>query len=132
MIKNDCSEIVKKEFDFGWKAGHSIYEADLLALEYQKGDILDVGCGTCRLYNFLIQRGWTGQYIGIDAQRYDDYAYPPGIELITNDATAVTFPKIDTVVLSLVIRARRRSMCFIEQIYRELPRERPFVCSEKK
>jgi hypothetical protein len=40
MIKNDCSEIVKKEFDFGWKAGHSIYEADRLALEYQKGDTL--------------------------------------------------------------------------------------------
>lgn len=99
MIKNDCSEIVKKEFDFGWKAGHSTYEADLLALEYQKGDILDVGCGTCRLYNFLSQREWTGHYIGIDAQRYDDYAYPAGVELITNDATTVTFPKIDTVVL---------------------------------
>jgi hypothetical protein len=47
----------------------------------------------------LIQSGWTGRYTGIDAQRYDDYTYPPGVELITNDATAVTFPKTDTVVL---------------------------------
>jgi len=99
MITNNCSEIVKKEFDFGWKAGRSIYEADMLALEYQKGDILDLGCGTCRLYNFLIQREWTGRYIGIDARRYDDYAYPPDVELIVNDATAVSFPKTDTVVL---------------------------------
>lgn len=96
---NDCSEIVKKEFDFGWKAGGSMYPADALTFEYQKGDILDVGCGTCRLYNFLSQRGWTGQYIGIDVQRYDDYAYPPGVELIVSDATTITFPKTDTVVL---------------------------------
>ena len=32
-------------------------------------------------------------------QRYDDYAYPPSVELIINDATTVTFPKTDTVVL---------------------------------
>jgi len=99
MKRDDCSEIVKKEFDFGWKAGRSGYEANLLALEYQKGNILDVGCGTCQLYNFLIQREWTGQYFGIDVQRYDDYAYPPSVELIINDATTVTFPKTDTVVL---------------------------------
>jgi SAM-dependent methyltransferase len=99
MIRNDCSEIVKKEFDFGWKAGGSIFSADVLALEYQKGDILDVGCGTCRLYNFLSQREWTGHYIGINEQRYEDYAYPPGVELIISDATTITFPKTDTVVL---------------------------------
>jgi 2-polyprenyl-3-methyl-5-hydroxy-6-metoxy-1,4-benzoquinol methylase len=99
MITNDCSEVVKKEFDFGWKARDSIYQADLLALEYQKGDILDVGCGTCRLYNVLSQRDWTGRYIGIDVQRYEDYTYPAGIELIMGDATTSTFPKTDTVVL---------------------------------
>ena len=99
MVKNDCSQIVKKEFDFGWKARDSIYQADLLALEYQKGDILDVGCGTCRLYNVLTQRKWTGRYIGIDAQWYEDYAYPAGVELIKSDATTISFPKTDTVVL---------------------------------
>jgi 2-polyprenyl-3-methyl-5-hydroxy-6-metoxy-1,4-benzoquinol methylase len=103
MIKNDCSEIVKKEFDFGWKAGRSGHVANLLALEHQKGDILDVGCGTCQLYNFLIQREWTGQYTGIDGQRYEDYPYPPGIKLLVNDATKVTFPKTDTVVLYWVL-----------------------------
>jgi SAM-dependent methyltransferase len=99
MIKNDCSKIVKKEFDFGWKAGGSAYPVDLLALEYQKGDIIDLGCGTCRLYNFLSQREWTGHYIGIDVQRYEGYAYPAGVELVIGDATRVTFPKTDTVVL---------------------------------
>jgi 2-polyprenyl-3-methyl-5-hydroxy-6-metoxy-1,4-benzoquinol methylase len=99
MTGNDCSEIVQKEFDFGWKAGRSGSAANLLALEYQKGDILDVGCGTCQLYNFLIKREWHGQYTGIDAQRYDDFAYPPGVSLIVSDATTVAFPKTDTVVL---------------------------------
>ena len=98
MMVNDCSQIVKKEFDFGWKAG-AVYPADLLALEYQKGDVLDVGCGTCRLYNFLSQTEWTGRYIGIDVRRYEDYTYPEGVELILGDATTVTFPKTDTVVL---------------------------------
>ena len=99
MTSNDCSDIVKKEFDFGWKAGDSTYPPDVLALEYQKGDILDVGCGTCRLYNFLSQREWTGHYIGIDEHRYDDYAYPAGAELIVGDASTIPFPKTDTVVL---------------------------------
>jgi SAM-dependent methyltransferase len=93
------SEIVKKESDFGWKAGDSTYPADQLALEYQKGDILDVGCGTCRLYNFLSRREWTGHYTGIDEQRYEHYAYPAGVELIVGDAATITLPKTDTVIL---------------------------------
>ncbi len=102
MTRNDCSEIVKKEFDFGWKAGGFI-RTHPLTLEYQKGSVLDVGCGTCRLYNFLSQRGWTGQYIGIDVQRYEDYTYPAGVELIIGDALALTFPKTDTVVLNHIL-----------------------------
>lgn len=103
MTKNDCTEIVKKEFDFGWKMLGSVQPVDPLTLEYQKGDVLDVGCGTCQLYNFLTQNGWTGRYVGIDAQQYEDYAYPAGVELIIGDARALTFPKTDTVVLNHIL-----------------------------
>ncbi len=103
MIMNDCSEIVKKEFDFGWKAGGFVHPTDLLALEYQKGDILDIGCGTCRLYNFLSKRGWTGRYVGIDVQRYEDYVYPVGVDLKIGDPATLTFPKTDTVVLYYIL-----------------------------
>jgi SAM-dependent methyltransferase len=99
MVRNDCSEIVKKEFDFGWKAGGFVHPTDELALEYQKGSILDIGCGTCRLYNFLSQTGWKGRYVGIDERRYEGYPYPTGVELMIGDASTLTFPKTDTVVL---------------------------------
>ena len=103
MVRNARSEIVKREFDFGWKADGSVQPTDLLTLEYQKGDILDVGCGTCRLYSFLSQHGWTGRYVGIDARRYGGYPYPNGAELIVGDASTLTFPKTDTVVLYNVL-----------------------------
>ena len=103
MTKNDCAEIVQKEFNFGWKTPGYVQPIDLLALEYQKGGILDVGCGTCQLYNFLSQKGWRGRYVGIDAQRYEDYAYPAGVELIIGDALTLTFPKTNTVVLNHIL-----------------------------
>jgi 2-polyprenyl-3-methyl-5-hydroxy-6-metoxy-1,4-benzoquinol methylase len=103
MTKNDCTEIVKKEFDFGWKKSGSVQPVDPLTLEYQKGDVLDVGCGTCQLYNFLTQNGWAGRYIGIDAQPYEGYAYPAGVELVIGDALELTFPKTDTVVLGHIL-----------------------------
>jgi len=103
MTYKNCADIVKKEFDFGWKSPGSVQPVDPLVLEYQKGDILDVGCGTCQLYNFLAQNGWIGRYVGIDAQRYEDYAYPVGAELMIGDASALIFPKTDTVVLNHIL-----------------------------
>ena len=103
MVKSDCTEIVKKEFNFGWKTPGSVQPVDPLTLKYQKGSVLDVGCGTCQLYNFLTKNGWTGRYVGIDAQRYEDFAYPAGVELMIGDALALTFPKTDTVVLSHIL-----------------------------
>ncbi|MGB7902601.1 MAG: methyltransferase domain-containing protein [Halobacteriota archaeon] len=103
MTRDDCAEIVKKEFNFGWKTSGYADAAYLLALEYQKGDILDVGCGTCQFYNFLSQKGWTGGYVGIDLKQYEDYAYPAGVELMIGDASALTFPKTDTVVLNHIL-----------------------------
>jgi 2-polyprenyl-3-methyl-5-hydroxy-6-metoxy-1,4-benzoquinol methylase len=76
---------------------------NFLALEHQKGSILDVGCGTFRLYNFLSQNGWTGKYVGIHARRYDGQAYPAGVELLIGDKFTLSFPKTDTVVLYYVL-----------------------------
>ncbi len=78
MTRDDCAEIVKKEFNFGWKTSGYADAAYLLALEYQKGDILDVGCGTCQFYNFLSQKGWTGGYVGIDLKQYRRLCVPCG------------------------------------------------------
>jgi 2-polyprenyl-3-methyl-5-hydroxy-6-metoxy-1,4-benzoquinol methylase len=99
MVRNDCTEIVKKEFDFGWKAGGFARPTDLLALECQHGSILDIGCSTCLLYSFLSQRGWTGRYVGIDVRRYEGYPYPIGVELVIGDVPTLTFPRTDTVIL---------------------------------
>jgi SAM-dependent methyltransferase len=96
-------ELVKKEFDFGWKGGKRVEQSDLFALEYQKGDILDVGCGTGRLYKLLKERGWNGQYIGLDIKKHEDYAYPDDIKLIISDAFVIPFPEVDTVVLNNIL-----------------------------
>jgi hypothetical protein len=40
---------IKKDFDFGWKRWQGIPAYAKLTLQYQKGDILDVGCATCHL-----------------------------------------------------------------------------------
>jgi SAM-dependent methyltransferase len=96
------SEIVKRDFDFGWKtrANKDIAE---LALRYNRGDILDVGCGTCQLSIYLRNRGWKGKYIGVDAQKYADYNYPSDIQLIIGDASSVELPQTDTCVLYSVL-----------------------------
>jgi 2-polyprenyl-3-methyl-5-hydroxy-6-metoxy-1,4-benzoquinol methylase len=91
--------IVKTKFDFGWKEYKVIPAYIYLAFQYQKGDILDVGCATCQLYTFFAKKGWKGEYYGIDIQKYDDYEYPEGANLIIGDVLEVEFPKADTVVL---------------------------------
>lgn len=37
-----------------------------LALKMPDSSVLDVGCGFCDLYDFLVERGWHGRYTGID------------------------------------------------------------------
>ncbi len=97
--RNSRLGIVKQDFDFGWKAGGRLHEGDALALKHQKGDVLDVGCGTCQLYRHLRQSGWIGKYTGVDVQRYDGYSYPKGVELMIGDASYLPFPQTDTVVM---------------------------------
>jgi len=92
-------DFVKTDFNFGWKKWQDIPLYADLTLQYQKGDILDVGCATCQLYVFLRSKGWKGKYYGIDIQKYDGYEYPRDIELIIGDALKIEFPKVDTVLL---------------------------------
>jgi len=94
--------IVKTEFDFGWKSGVNIAISEL-ALKYNRGDILDVGCGTCQLFSYLKNGGWRGKYIGIDVNKYEGYVYPKSVDLIIGDAFRLKFPETDTCVLYNVL-----------------------------
>lgn len=95
---------VKTDFDFGRKdfgrkAWRKKCRAADLALQHQRGNILDVGCGKCELHRFLRAQGWNGDYYGIDCQRYEGIEYPEDVKLIVGDALDVEFPPADTVVL---------------------------------
>jgi SAM-dependent methyltransferase len=92
-------DLVKNEFDFGWKKWINPPEFAELTLQYQKGDILDVGCATCQLYDFLRDNGWKNYYTGIDFQKYVNYEYPEDVNLIIGDALDIEFPEVDTVIL---------------------------------
>jgi SAM-dependent methyltransferase len=94
---------VKTDFDFGWKYKKKCSDTLNLALQHERGNILEVGCGTCELYRFLRARGWNGKYYGIDLQRYEGYDYPKGAKLIIGDAFDVEFPPTDTVVLNSIL-----------------------------
>lgn len=91
--------LVKTDFDFGWKKWKDVPQYIRFVLEYQRGDILDVGCATCQLYTFLRSHGWKGKYYGIDSQKYEGYEYPKEVNLIIKDALEAEFPSVNTVVL---------------------------------
>ncbi len=93
------SGTAKSDFDFGWKKWETPPAYAEPTILHQKGDILDVGCGTCQLLVFLRKRGWKGRYKGIDSQRYEGFEYPEGIELTFGNALTVQFPEADTVTL---------------------------------
>jgi len=95
----DKDNLVKTDFDFGWKKWKTVPQYIKFVLEYKRGDILDVGCATCQLYTFLRSKDWKGKYYGIDSQKYEDYEYPEDVELIIGDALELEFPRVDTVVL---------------------------------
>lgn len=96
---SEKASIVKTNFDFGWKEWKNPPPYAELAFQHQKGDILDVGCGTCQLYTYLRRKGWRGRYYGIDIKKYENYEYPKDAVLIIGNALEVEFPKVDTVIL---------------------------------
>jgi len=99
MRNND--NIVKTNFDFiGLTKNNKRYPEYLRwVFQYQKGDILDVGCATCHLYDCLQNQGWRGKYYGVDDKKYEDYDYPKDVNLIIGNALEIEFPKVDTVIL---------------------------------
>jgi 2-polyprenyl-3-methyl-5-hydroxy-6-metoxy-1,4-benzoquinol methylase len=99
MAVESKDSLVKTDFDFGWKRWKATPAYIALAFQYQKGDVLDVGCATCQLCEYLSSQGWKGRYYGIDSQKYEGYHYPKDVELIIGDALKVEFPEVDTVIL---------------------------------
>ena len=66
--------------------------------------ILDAGCGTCVLYDFLIEKGWEGIYYGIDIKRYEGVDYSrENLYFIKADLLKVDFPKVDVVVMKDIL-----------------------------
>lgn len=102
-MKNQSEGLIKTEFNFGWKEWSNPPIYAKLTLEKQKGDILDVGCATCQMYEFLKNNGWNGRYYGVDIQKYENYDYPNDVNLILGDASFIDFPEVDTVVLNNVL-----------------------------
>jgi SAM-dependent methyltransferase len=93
-------KIVKTEFNFGWKNWGKILPGYAEpTIKNQNGDILDIGCATCNLYSFLRSKGWEKTYYGVDIQKYGEYEYPSGINLIIEDPMKLKFPKVDTIIL---------------------------------
>lgn len=97
MLMNDG--IIKTDFNFNWKSWYAVPIYAKLAYKFQRGSILDVGCATCKLYEYLKKRGWQNKYHGIDIQKYEGYGYPPDVDLIVGDALSLVFPVVDTVIL---------------------------------
>jgi len=92
-------ELVKTDFDFGWKNWKYVPEIARLMLDRQKGDNLDVGCATCQLCSFLRDNGWKGKYVGMDVIKHEGFEYPEDVDLLIGDAVKMDFPAIDTVVM---------------------------------
>jgi len=96
--KPEAAKYVKMEFDFGWKTGIG-YPLGELALRHNRGDVIDIGCATCQLWVYLQQHGWKGKYTGVDVNRYEGYAYPPGVDLLIGDVLTMDLPEADTAIV---------------------------------
>lgn len=96
-------DTAKRDLDFGWRCWKAVPIWAKLVLEFQKGSVLDVGCGTCQLLKYLRSKGWSAEYVGVDLVKYPDSEYPKDASLVIGDALRVPFPKADTVVLANVL-----------------------------
>jgi 2-polyprenyl-3-methyl-5-hydroxy-6-metoxy-1,4-benzoquinol methylase len=106
--------LIKTEFDFGWKEWQDAPHYAHLALEYQKGSVVDVGCATCELYKFLRNNGWKDKYYGMDNTKYD-ISYPSDINLIIGDASETEIPKVDTVILYNILEHVDEPLLLLEK-----------------
>ena len=57
----------------GWLDGSAnslIRNNKLYEIGIQENDsVLDVGCGVAHFYNFLLDQGWSGEYLGVDPNK---------------------------------------------------------------
>lgn len=90
--------IAKADIQFPWK-GEINLELGKLAVEHNRGNIVDVGCGTCQVYQHLMKHGWQGEYVGVDAVAYQGYTYPEAVKVILGDALCLDLPQSNTYIL---------------------------------
>lgn len=90
--------VAKTDIQFPWK-GEINLALGKLVVDNNRGNVVDVGCGTCQVYQHLIKHGWKGEYVGVDAVAYEGYAYPEAVKVILGDALAVPLPPSNTYIL---------------------------------
>jgi len=90
--------VAKTDIQFPWK-GQIHEELGLRVLANNRGDVVDVGCGTCQVYHHLVKNGWRGKYVGIDAVAYEGFTYPSEAEIIFGDALKMALPTANTFIL---------------------------------
>jgi len=94
--------VAKNRIDFPWKSQiHPVLGR--LLVEHCKGNVVDIGCGTCQVYQHLRACGWNGEYVGIDAVAYEAKAYPEGVKVVVGDAETMELPPGDTFILHDVL-----------------------------
>ena len=90
--------VVKLSVDFPWKSdAHPMLGG--LVVRYNRGNVVDVGCGTCQIYHHLVGAGWKGKYVGVDVTSYEEQAYPQEVSLMFGDALELDLPRSDTYIL---------------------------------
>ncbi len=98
-----CPDLVARtDIQFPWK-GEIHPELAKLVVEHNRGNVVDVGCGTCQVYYHLLKQGWKGEYVGVDQVAYPGYTYPEAIQVILGDALRVDLPRSNTYVLHDVL-----------------------------
>ncbi len=83
--------VAKADMQFPWK-GEINAELGKLVVEHNRGNIVDVGCGTCQVYHHLLRHGWKGEYVGVDEVAYQGITYPEAIKIILGDALRIELP----------------------------------------
>jgi SAM-dependent methyltransferase len=90
--------VAKTDIQFPWK-GEINQALGKLVVDHNRGNVVDVGCGTCQVYHHLLKNGWKGEYVGVDAVAYQGHTYPEAIKVILGDALHIPLPQSNTYIL---------------------------------
>ena len=103
----------------GWRPGTSQVRFQAFVNEFDTcgvASLLDIGCGFGDLLAFLRERGWTGQYIGVDivpefiAEAHASYVGDDRAEFVVGDFTEMSdLPQCDAALASGLFNHRREA-----------------------